>query len=170
MRKQRERQEKRHARGKRQGKEANQAKSILDGQKERSENSAGALRQKQAASRDQLNQRVLEAAKQVEDQAHITLHEIPVNQVAKRCLAELERVELPFVMGATRHISLLLRGPQRIGIVGPNGCGKSTLLRVIAGQIEPLSGTCKVTLKGLISISGWRILSRKNRARTAATG
>ncbi|MBT2785526.1 MULTISPECIES: ABC-F family ATP-binding cassette domain-containing protein [unclassified Halomonas] len=145
MRKQRERQEKRQARGNRQGKEANQAKSILDGQKERSENSTGALRQKQAASREQLNQRVREAAKQVEDAAHITLHEIPVNQVAKRCLAELERVELPFVKGATRRISLMLRGPQRIGIIGPNGCGKSTLLRVLAGQMEPLAGTCKVT-------------------------
>lgn len=147
MRKQRERQEKRQARGNRQGKEANQAKLILDGQKERSENSTGALRQKQAASREQLHQRVREAAKQVEDAADITLHEIPINQVAKRCLVELERVELPFVKGATRHISLLLRGRQRIGIIGLNGCGKSTLLRVLAGQIEPLSGTCKVTSK-----------------------
>ncbi len=144
MRKQRERQEKRQSRGNRQGKEANQAKILLDRQKERSEISSGALSQQQAASRDQLNQRVREAAKQVEDEAHITLHEIPVNQVAKRCLAELEKVELPFVMGATRHISLLLRGQQRIGVVGPNGWGKSTLLRVLAGQIEPLSGTCKV--------------------------
>lgn len=145
MRKQRERQEKRQAHGNRQGKEANQAKVILDGQKERSENSTGALRQQHAASRDQLNQRVREAAKQVEDAEHITLHEIPVEQVAKRCLAELDRVELPFVIGVTRHISLLLRGQRRIGIVGPNGCGKSTLLRVLAGQIDPLSGTCKVT-------------------------
>lgn len=149
MRKQRERQEKRQALGNRQGKEANQAKILLDGQKERSENSTGALRQKQAASRDQLNQRVREAAKQVENEAHITLHGIPVDQATKRSLAELERVELPFVMGATRHISLLLRGQQRIGVVGPNGCGKSTLLRVLAGQIEPLSGTCKVTSKSV---------------------
>ncbi|UEQ02664.1 ATP-binding cassette domain-containing protein [Halomonas profundus] len=149
MRKQRERQEKRQARGNRQGKEANQAKILLDGQKERSENSTGALRQKQAASRDQLNQRVREAAKQVENEAHITLHGIPVNQATKRSLAELERVELPFVMGATRHIRLQLRGQQRIGVVGPNGCGKSTLLRVLAGQIEPLSGTCKVTSKSV---------------------
>lgn len=144
MRKQRERQEKRQARGKRQRKEANQAKVILDGQKERSEHSAGALRQQQAASREQLSQRVREVATQVEDAAHITLHEIPVNQVAKRCLAELEKVELPFVIGVTRQLSLLLRGRQRIGIVGPNGCGKSTLLRLLAGRIEPLSGTCKV--------------------------
>ncbi|MGO2242335.1 MAG: ABC-F family ATP-binding cassette domain-containing protein [Halomonas sp.] len=147
MRKQRERQEKRQARSNRQGKVANQAKILLDRQKERSEASSGALSQQQAASRDQLNQRVREAAKQVEDEAHISLHQIPVNQAAKRCVAELERVELPFVVGANRHISLLLRGPQRIGIVGPNGCGKSTLLRVLAGQIEPLSGTCKVTSK-----------------------
>ena len=147
MRQQRERQEKRQARGHRQSKEANQAKVILDGQKERSENTSGALRQQQSANREQLDQRVREAAAQVEDAAHITLHEIPVNQVAKRCLAELERVVLPYVMGATRDVSLLLRGRQRIGIVGPNGCGKSTLLRILAGQVEPLSGACNVTSK-----------------------
>lgn len=145
MRKQRERQEKRQARGNRLGKEANQAKILLDRQQERSETSAGALRQKQAASQVQLNQRVRDAAKQVENERHINLHEIPVTQAAKRCLAELERVELPFVMGATRHINLMLRGQQRLGIIGPNGCGKSTLLRVLAGHIEPLSGTYNIT-------------------------
>tara|TARA_R110002012_G_scaffold261343_2_gene443239 strand:- start:347 stop:1960 length:1614 start_codon:yes stop_codon:yes gene_type:complete len=149
MRHQHERQEKRQARGNRQGKEANQAKVILDGQKERSENATGALRQQHAASRDQLNQRVREAAKQVEDEARITLHERSITQAAKRRLAELERVELPFIRGPSRHISLLLRGQQRIGIVGPNGCGKSTLLRVLAGQIEPLFGACQVTSKSV---------------------
>ncbi|WP_249975816.1 ABC-F family ATP-binding cassette domain-containing protein [Vreelandella olivaria] len=145
MRKQRERQEKRQAHGNRQGKVANQAKILLDRQKERSETSAGALRQQQAASQAQLNQRILEAAKQVEDESHITLHNIPIAQASKRWLAELEGVELPFVTGATRHINLALRGRQRIGIVGPNGCGKSTLLRVLAGQVKPLSGSCNVT-------------------------
>ena len=32
----------------------------------------------------------------------------------------------------------------RIGIVGDNGCGKSTLMKIIAGQLEPDSGSVEV--------------------------
>lgn len=35
----------------------------------------------------------------------------------------------------------LALGRERTGLVGRNGCGKSTLLRLIAGQIEPSSGS-----------------------------
>ena len=30
---------------------------------------------------------------------------------------------------------------QRLGIIGPNGCGKSTLIKMIAGMVQPDSGT-----------------------------
>ncbi|MDF1643216.1 MAG: ABC-F family ATP-binding cassette domain-containing protein [Pseudomonadales bacterium] len=142
---QRQRQERRQARGNRQGKEANQAKVLLDRQKQRSETSSARLRKKQAGSREQLNQQVREAARQIEDESQITLHELTVTQTAKRRVAELDSVELPYVNGPTHSINLILRGQQRIGIVGPNGCGKSTLLRVLSGQLKPLAGTCKIT-------------------------
>ncbi|WP_447926511.1 ABC-F family ATP-binding cassette domain-containing protein [Vreelandella sp. EE27] len=145
MHKQRERQEKRQARDSRQAKGANQAKVLLDGQKARSEHSLGALRQQHTASREELDQRVREAARQVEKEVPIALHEVALPRGTNRRVAELERVALPFVAGATRHISLTLQGPQRIGIVGPNGGGKSTLLRVMAGLVAPLLGTCQVT-------------------------
>jgi ATPase subunit of ABC transporter with duplicated ATPase domains len=58
--------------------------------------------------------------------------------------AELEEVAMPFAPAATRNISLLLTGRQRVGVIGPNGCGKSTLLKLLAGQLQPQAGRCEV--------------------------
>ena len=40
-----------------------------------------------------------------------------------------------------RDLSYTVLRNQRIGIIGKNGCGKSTLMKLIAGQIQPDSGT-----------------------------
>lgn len=40
-----------------------------------------------------------------------------------------------------KDFSYLLRRDDRLGILGPNGCGKSTLLKMIAGKIQPDSGS-----------------------------
>ena len=54
LRQQQERQQRRRARGDRHGKQANQARVLLDGQKERSEHSTGKLRRQHAATRERL--------------------------------------------------------------------------------------------------------------------
>lgn len=145
MRQQLERQEKRQAQGTRSGKQANQAKILIDRQKERSEQSMGKLRRQQADTQLELSQRVREAAAQVADDLHIHLHAAPSPGVAQRRVAELDRAELPFVPEATRSVSLLVTGQQRMGLLGFNGCGKSTLLKVLAGRIEPMAGVRRVT-------------------------
>lgn len=145
MRQQLKRQEKRQAQGTRSGKQANQAKILIDRQKERSEQSMGKLRRQQADTQLELSQRVREAAAQVADDLRIHLHAAPSPGVAQRRVAELDRAELPFVPEATRSISLLVTGQQRMGLLGFNGCGKSTLLKVLAGRIEPMAGVRRVT-------------------------
>lgn len=44
-------------------------------------------------------------------------------------------------MIALNEISLDIRENEFICVVGPSGCGKSTLLNIIAGLLEPTSGT-----------------------------
>ncbi|WP_234640338.1 ABC-F family ATP-binding cassette domain-containing protein [Delftia tsuruhatensis] len=140
LRAQQERQERRQARGRRHDQEANQARILLDRQKERSEGSAGRLRQQHAAAREQLDERVREAALQVQQAAHIHLQGLPVAAGAgQRVVALLDEVVPPF-SHACRPVSLTLRGGQRLAIVGPNGCGKTRLLDVMAGRCLPLAG------------------------------
>jgi energy-coupling factor transporter ATP-binding protein EcfA2 len=42
---------------------------------------------------------------------------------------------------ALTDVSLSLQAGRFLAVVGPNGCGKSTLVRVLAGRLEPRSGT-----------------------------
>ncbi|MCO7637717.1 ATP-binding cassette domain-containing protein [Pseudomonas sp. S 311-6] len=146
LREQRERQEKRQARGNRQGREANQAKILLDRQKERSQGSAGKLRRWQAEASELAARRVIEAARQVAEEAEIVMHAPVGASHAPRCVATLEEVVLPYVQGAAGRLSLQVAGQQRIGVVGPNGCGKSTLLKVLAGLLAPVAGRCQVSV------------------------
>jgi ABC-2 type transport system ATP-binding protein len=52
-----------------------------------------------------------------------------------------EGVEKSF--GATRalsNVSLVIQGPQIVGVLGPNGAGKTTLLEILEGLSSPTSG------------------------------
>src|SRR5205085_7724842 len=42
-----------------------------------------------------------------------------------------------------RDLSVTVHAGDRLGVVGLNGTGKSTLLRVMAGVVEPESGTVR---------------------------
>jgi ABC-type Mn2+/Zn2+ transport system ATPase subunit len=44
---------------------------------------------------------------------------------------------------AIGDLSLEIPSGASVSIIGPNGSGKSTLLKVIAGVIEPTSGSCE---------------------------
>jgi ABC-2 type transport system ATP-binding protein len=60
--------------------------------------------------------------------------------------AIFEAVELTKEFGTTtalRHVSLTLRGPSIIGLIGRNGSGKTTLLRHIVGLQLPTTGTAR---------------------------
>ncbi|HVK51283.1 MAG TPA: ABC-F family ATP-binding cassette domain-containing protein [Pseudoxanthomonas sp.] len=148
MQQQRERQERRQSRGDQHGKQGNQAKIILDRQKEWSEAASGKLRRQHNAAREELSGAVRDAARLLEEQTPISLLSLAVTAAAQKRVADID-IELPYITGATQHVALSLSGQQRVGVIGPNGCGKSTLLKVLAGQLAPASGECKVMVQGV---------------------
>ena len=59
-------------------------------------------------------------------------------------MARLAAVSVSISVGSVTvldDVSLSIGSADRIGIVAPNGVGKSTLLKVLAGELEPDSGT-----------------------------
>ncbi len=44
-----------------------------------------------------------------------------------------------------RKVNLMVRGGDRIGILGVNGAGKSTLVKTLAGELEPQAGSRKAS-------------------------
>lgn len=59
---------------------------------------------------------------------------------------QAENLNLTFAGGlqALRSVDLRLPMAEFVSIVGPSGCGKSTLLRLVAGLLQPTSGTLMV--------------------------
>lgn len=141
---QRERLERRHAKGNSAARESNQARILLGRQKERSESSLGKARSQHAATRQEMDQRVHEAALKVEHEVGIRLYSPLDDSTHRRQAAELVALRLPFGPASVNALNLTLGGDQRIAVVGDNGVGKSTLLKVLAGQLQPLSGECSV--------------------------
>ncbi|GGY04488.1 ABC-F family ATP-binding cassette domain-containing protein [Paludibacterium paludis] len=143
LREERERLAQRQAKGRRLGQEANQANILLGRQKERSEQSAGKLRQRQEAAREAMARQIREAASRLDEETAIALL-APDSAIApQQRVVTLDGLVLPFAPAAMQRLSLFLAGPRRVGIVGPNGCGKTTLLKVLAGHLAPLGGVCE---------------------------
>src|SRR5690625_4977182 len=68
--------------------------------------------------------------------------------------AQITAALVPVNRGTTtilKDLVLVLNAESRVGIVGENGRGKSTLLHVLAGALEPDSGT--VTCIGTIGVA-----------------
>ncbi|AWL04197.1 ABC-F family ATP-binding cassette domain-containing protein [Massilia oculi] len=137
---QRERQDRRQARGNRDAKEANQAAILLGRGKDRSEVSAGRLRQQHDAARTGQVERMRGAAQRVVGDAAVRIHAAGVEGAAGRRVAQLEAVILPWLAPPLARVDVILTGRQRVGLVGPNGSGKSTLLKVLAGRLDPVAG------------------------------
>lgn len=132
--------EKRQAQGNKRAQQANQAKILLGRQKQRSEATYGKLHNQQHHALEQRNNQISEATKRIDRHTNIALHIPELSTTSPNKIAELAQVILPFIVPPLNHIDLSLTKGQHIALIGENGSGKSTLLKVLAGQIQPISG------------------------------
>ena len=68
---------------------------------------------------------------------------IKVNNVSKEFTKEVKKKKKEKFL-ADNNISFEAKDGQILGILGPNGAGKTTLLRMIAGIMEPTSGSIEI--------------------------
>jgi ABC-type sugar transport system ATPase subunit len=69
---------------------------------------------------------------------------------------EVERLSFAYAGGgrsAVSDLSLAVAPGEVLAVVGPSGSGKSTFLRLVAGLLEPTSGTVKVSGRDLAGSS-----------------
>ncbi|MFH2134737.1 MAG: ABC-F family ATP-binding cassette domain-containing protein [Pseudomonadota bacterium] len=102
---------------------------------------AGRERQRVDDTKRELDQSVRDAAARLTTPPPVALI-LPGTAVpASKRILELEEAIPPYPAHAPA-MNMILTGPVRIGLVGPNGCGKTTLLKMLAGQLAPASGYC----------------------------
>jgi ATPase subunit of ABC transporter with duplicated ATPase domains len=137
-----ERQQKRDSRGARARARNDQPKILLDGKRDRSERTAGALGQRAERQRQEAAELLASAEAEVERVETLALRLPSTGLPAGRAVLAFENVDFayPDQPATIRQLNLTITGPERIALVGVNGAGKSTLLRLAAGRLEPTGG------------------------------
>ena len=87
------------------------------------------------------------------------LHDgVPLASATPACI-ELKDIEARYGDHvALRNMSVRIRPGAVVGLTGASGAGKSTFVDVVAGLIEPTSGTVEIDGLGLVGLNlrGWR--------------
>jgi len=104
-----------------------------------------AWRQQHSGQSEALNVAVNLARERVEEE-HPVMFSLPGSRIAEgKQVLVLEDAVLPH--GNVPALNWRMDGPMRVAVRGPNGCGKTTLLKAIFGDIAPLVGQCRTSVR-----------------------
>ncbi|MFI9595407.1 ABC-F family ATP-binding cassette domain-containing protein [Nonomuraea sp. NPDC052265] len=142
MQQARERAERRAGNAARNLKNAGLPRIFAGNMKRGAQESAGRAGQTHAARVSDAKARLDEAGRALRDDQRISLQLPGTNVPAGRTVFQGEHL-MARGLFADPGLDLVVRGPERIALTGPNGVGKSTLLRLIAGELEPDGGTTR---------------------------
>jgi len=93
---------------------------------------------------EQARDRLSQARDAVRDDAEITIAMPHTHVPAGRTVLTLAGVNTEAGLFGPDGVDLIVRGPERVALVGDNGSGKSTLVRLITGEDSPATGTVDV--------------------------
>ncbi|WP_114418661.1 ATP-binding cassette domain-containing protein [Marinospirillum perlucidum] len=142
LQQEKERHQQRAARGRQQALRRDQPKILLDARKEKSEAAGGRIVQKHQTVMQHQKHRREEAARLLQQEQNLALP-ITRPEPISGCLVRLEALHLPRGK-QQRPLDWQIKAGERWWLKGANGSGKSTLMAVLAGQLQPASGTLEV--------------------------
>jgi ATPase subunit of ABC transporter with duplicated ATPase domains len=135
-----ERQQRRLARGRRERRETNQARILLDRQKERSDHTSGRLAAAHAAGIQRQAETLQGLEQRREIQAGLRLALAQPQAAGTRTVIEVEALDFGYDMPLFHDLDLHVMQGERCALRGTNGSGKSTLLQLITGALQPQGG------------------------------
>jgi ATPase subunit of ABC transporter with duplicated ATPase domains len=118
----------------------NVPKIVAGAKKRAAEVSAGKLRGGHEADVAEARRQLELAEERVRDDDLIRV-DLPSTRVPRSRVVVLSE---GLVLRNQLPVSLHVRGPERIGLVGPNGSGKTTLIDTLTGEVPPRSGSVEV--------------------------
>lgn len=140
-----ERKQRRDAAGSRKGARGDMPKLLAGARKERAESSGGDTARLAERQHADARAAAVAARSRVEILEPMAVTLSPTGLPASRTVLSLNAVTAGYLesLPVIRNFSLTVTGPERIAIVGRNGSGKTSLLNLIAGRMEPRSGTIR---------------------------
>ncbi|HEX2890674.1 ABC-F family ATP-binding cassette domain-containing protein [Vineibacter terrae] len=140
-----ERKARKDAAGRRQRAKGDIPRIVLNGRRSSSENTAGANARLAERRRVRATAQADSARARIEVLQPLTVTLPSTGLPAARTVLRMDAVSAGYMPGCPviTDLSLVITGPQRIAIAGPNGSGKTTVLALATGALRPWSGTVR---------------------------
>jgi ATPase subunit of ABC transporter with duplicated ATPase domains len=138
-----ERKARKDAAGRRKGAKGGIPRIALGALKERAENTGGESIRLADRQRAHALEAVATARERIEILQPLSVKVPSIDLPAGRTVLVVVRVTAGYEPGrpVLCDLSLTITGPERVAITGPNGSGKTTLLALVAGEMQPWSGS-----------------------------
>ncbi len=121
-------------------------KILLDRAKNRSENTSGENARLAENRRAQALEEAAEARRRIEILQPVSVVLSSTGLPGNKTVLNVDNIRAGYEPGSPiiRDVSLNITGPERVAVVGANGSGKTTFLKVVAGELQPWTGSVQV--------------------------
>lgn len=141
-----ERSDRRAGAGARKGARGDMPKIASGRRKQNAEATRGSTRRLADARLEEAGAALAAARERIEIVQAPSIWLPPTGLATDRRVLQLNDVSAGYSTGEViiRRLSFMMVGPERVAVAGPNGSGKTTLLNLVAGRLQPASGTVRV--------------------------